>query len=141
MSGGFEWPTETATIEFGADHKLHGLEIEVRLNVPLDYYFKILGFEELLDGDVREFLPLLHEFAEKCLVSWNLEKAGKPVPATADAFTSLIDLNTGTQILGQWIALIGRVPDPLAPRSASGATSGVKRPRNQRRSSKRKSAS
>lgn len=121
---------ELATVDFAPGHRMHGLEIRVRLRVPVGV---ILG---AVAGDVsRAMKPFL-----KQVESWNLEDAdGNPVPFSLEAFEETFDTGEAGEILAGWVQSVAGLTTPLVePSSASaisanGSSSMVARPRSRGR--------
>ena len=147
MSKGFEMPVRSVTVGFDEGHELHGLEIEFRLNVSTDFYLQVMEFADKINDEnddvtttLRKTREAMVEFGDGCLIGWNLERNGKPVPATGDALAAVMDPYTAAEIMGRWGAAVGRVPDPLVEPSAPTSTSTTPKQRRRRpRSSARSS--
>jgi hypothetical protein len=125
----FQLPERIATLVF-EDGPLLGLELEVRLGVPFDFYFDLteLADRSTTEDGVAALRSLLHRFADVALVGWNLaDRDGKAVPCTPEAFTAHVDPVSGGAMLQRYMSAIGGVPDPLAKQSANGHTSKVRK--------------
>jgi hypothetical protein len=124
----FVLPERIVTLVFDKGPLL-GLELEVRLGVPFDFYFELtdLATKSTEEAGMDSLRTLLRRFAEIALVGWNLEAHGEPVPCTPDAFTANVDPINGGLMLRRYMAAIGGVPGPLAGQSANGHTSKVRK--------------
>lgn len=122
-------PSERSTrprgsISFAEDHEFHGAEIDVWLTAPLKLFLDIssipIGKSLSADEFRAEFAPVLTEFAEHCLIEWNVEdKSGVPVTADGPGLMAQ-DIDFILAILIAWTAEVGRVSAPLV--SASNGT-------------------
>lgn len=122
---GFKMPTRSVTIFF-EDGEYAGLEVELRVNVDMDFYFEALAWEGLTDAD--EIRAYSRRFAEKALVGWNLvDEDGAEVPATPAEFTTRFEPYAIGLVIGKWLEQVGRVAGPLPPASAAAATSAGRR--------------
>lgn len=115
---------------------LGGLAVEVRLNVSIDFYFKMGELAEVIKAeDAEATRELLRYFADGVLESWNFhDRHGNPVPATPDGFLQL-DMLSALMVVTHYRKLIGRVPDPLAGISGNGNTSKAPKVSTSRRRS------
>lgn len=123
---GFEAPGTGTRLDF-AGTKYEGLEVTVD-SVPLGLLTDIMQDYSALtaeDVDLKAAMPvvmrLLGSFGE-VLESWNVEKRGEPVPATAEGLRSL-DLMFVMAVIGAWVTGTAQAPDPLPGSSDSGGTS------------------
>lgn len=135
MPGGFRLPVRSVTLVF-EDGDYLGLEVEVRTNVGMDFYFDTLEWQELKTepAEVREFA---RGWAAEVLVGWNLEDArGKPVPHTPEQFTARFEPYAIGLVIGKWLEAMGTVAAPLSSASAKAPTSAG-RPKRASRSPKR----
>jgi len=125
----FQLPERIVTLVF-KDGPLKGLELEVRLGVPFDFYFDLtdLAAKSSEESGLDALRSLMRRFASEALVAWNLtDRDGKPVPPTADAFIAKVDPVSGGLMLARYLSAIGDVPSPLARASANGRTSRAHR--------------
>jgi len=147
----FQLPERPATLIF-EDGPLQGLEVEVRLAVPFDFYFELSAFMAPEERNGKHKLSIeqqvakaqaslngtrtfMRRFAEMAVIGWNLvDRDGRPVPATPDAFTSHLDPLSFGALLGRYQAAIGGKPGPLRLPSASGRTSKARPASRNRRS-------
>jgi hypothetical protein len=131
---GFKMPDRTATLVF-EDGDLQGLELTVRLNVPLDFYLDLV---ELADSAAKEdglsgARSLMRRFAEVALKEWNLVSLeNQPVPLTPESFTAHIDPINGGAMLRRYLEAVGGTPGPLRNGSNGGATLAKRRVKNRR---------
>mgnify|MGYP000496950975 CR=1 FL=1 len=113
-------------ISFEPGHEFYGAELDVWLDAPTSLYLEITGLMER-DGETAETLKafggLLREFADRCLIDWNIDDdAGNPVPPNGDGLLSQ-DLNFVTEILTAWVKEAGAPSAPLSATSTSSSTS------------------
>ncbi len=123
---GFQFPTTIITIDFPADHELHGLEVKTS-SVPFGTFLELSSLASAGAGDGTEALAavntLVEQFATVALKGWNSD-----VPATADGLRTL-DTRHVLEIIGAWLrAAGGEVPAPLGQPSTGGAPSVVELP-------------
>lgn len=110
----FKLPKKTARLVFDGDYQ--GLEVTVRLNVPIRTYLAIQDM-----SDKNKLLDILQEFARIALVGWNvLDEKDEPVPATVEGLLS-IEPGMVTRIVAEWSAAVVKPPAPLAEPSADGS--------------------
>lgn len=96
-------PQRTAKIEFAEGHKLHGLEMEVELRVPVGV---LLG---ATSGNVSQAIK---PFIQR-VKSWNLtDDDDQPIPVSEEAFGEAFDTEESAALLGAWVEAVG-VPTPL----------------------------
>lgn len=114
---GFEVPRREALMTFeGTD--FDGAEIRCRLDVPLSLYLDIMRSET-----VNQQEEVNRRWAEKVLLSWNLEQDGEPVSADADGFLSLPPSFVNV-IVAKWLESAAGVSGPLGSSSnGTGTTS------------------
>lgn len=124
---GFKIPTRSVTVFF-EDGEYAGLEVELRVNVDMDFYFEALAFEALTDADqIRSYA---RDWAAAVLVGWNLvDDDDQPVPAKPESFTSKFEPYAIGLVIGKWLEQVGRVAGNLPPASAKGATSAGRKRR------------
>jgi hypothetical protein len=143
----FQLPERPATLVF-EDGPLEGLELEVRLAVPFDFYFELSAFQQPSETNGKHKLSMneqlvrahkeleesrhsMHRFAEVALIGWNLvDRDGTPVPCTPQAFSSHVDPQSYGAMLGRYLSAIGGKPGPLRPPSSAGRTSRVPKASN-----------
>lgn len=132
----FRMPERPATLVF-SEGPLAGLELEVRLAVPFDFYFEMTSLMDAPNDDeaLASMRTLLSRFAEVGLSSWNLTDDAGPVPCTPEAFMAHVDPLSGGLMLRRYMAAIGQLSPPLAAPSANGRTSKARRVSKSRRSS------
>lgn len=123
---GFEFPTATITIDFPADHELHGLEVKAA-SVPFGTFLELSSLAGAADGQGVEAIAsmnrLVEQFATVAFKGWNAD-----VPATVDGLRSL-DTRHVLEIIGSWLrAAGGEVPAPLGQPSLDGEPSVVELP-------------
>lgn len=116
---GFTQPKRTATFTFaGTDYE--GAEIHVTLDTDIGTF---LDLDNMEGSD--SFLHLMAIFAERWLVSWNLEDdAGQPIPSDAEGMKKLQPGLFGL-LLGAWRDAVAGIPAPLARPSSNGVASPV----------------
>ena len=132
----YQRPVRTMEIGFDDGTDLAGLELTLLQNPDMRTYYDILGMlfraedEEKPSVNATAVMSVADEamarartFAEKCLLGWNLEVDGKPVPSTPDEFTAHLDATQVMLVMVKWVTHVGRVAAPLAPPSESGSTS------------------
>jgi len=129
MTKGFTVPERTATLVLD-EPPYQGAEIEVSLTVGLGTYLGIMRWSAMhstVDQRDAEAVAVAMEqavrlFGENALLGWNLERAGRPIPATPDGMLSLgVDLMS--QIISTWLGAIAG-GDPLASRSGKQGSMG-----------------
>ena len=112
---GFEPEATQYELKF-EDSKLHGLEVTIEsLSVG-----ELLEMQELFEqvsgsNGVAATRKLLNGFADS-LVSWNLTRKGKPVPANLEGVASQ-KFDLILKIVQAWMGAIADVPDPSDPSS------------------------
>lgn len=124
----FELAERTVLFAF-EDGPLQGLEATFRVSLSLDEFFELNDLMEAATAKkagMADLRSLIHRTAELGLRSWNLTRDGTPVPATADAFTSELDLGSATQLVRRYLGGIGAIADPFGQASRNGSTSGRK---------------
>jgi len=125
----YQVPARTVLFSF-EDGDLKGLEAVFRLNISLDAYFDLLTLAGVA-GDRKAGLEavrnLIRQVAEIGLVSWNLTDGGKPVPATAEAFTAHLPSASAARLVNRYLSEIGALSGPLVSPSANGAPSAKRR--------------
>lgn len=124
---GFRMPVRSVTVFF-EDGEYAGLEVELRVNVDLDFYFWALAWEDMKSADeIRDFA---RRWAATALVGWNLvDGGGTPVPATPEAFTGQFEPYAIGLVIGKWLEQVGRVTGPFSSASGGAATSGGRKRR------------
>lgn len=132
---GYTPPVRTATLVF-EDGDLKGLELEARLNVPFTTLWALIDavsadVKKRTIPEVREVLTL---FAEQCLIGWNLEQDGKPVPCTPEALLATFDPASAGAMLYRYIGAVGDLGAPLPRRRSGGRTSANARAKRRPRS-------
>lgn len=125
-------PSSIRTLLFdpsdASNEEYRGLKVQARMKIPMHVYFQAAAPVEATDPDYWEKVERRHrDFAGSALVSWNAvypeghEKAGEPIPATADGFMEL-DIDMAVAIRNAWFFTL-RTPegvmDPLASKSPS----------------------
>lgn len=96
---GFEVSGDEAVLEFAKDHRLHGAEVRVSLDVSIEDIlamqerFETAGEteddEDLTDeqkiarskSQTQRFRAVFTDFGDDVLLDWNFTKKGNPVPA------------------------------------------------------------
>ena len=115
-------------LTFDEGHEFHGAEIDVWLSgVPISLYLELSGMMGRgVSGEeaVAVFGPLLREFADSCLISWNLGDNGEPVPANGEGLLRQ-EADLVIAILTGWMKAAGEPGTPLAETSSGGSTSGA----------------
>ena len=110
---GFRIPERTARLVFDGDYQ--GLEVVVRLNIPLGVFLHIQDL--ITKGETGETLKA---FADVALLAWNMEDdGGQPIPAHAEGILR-VDMDMATRIITEWHKVMVNPPDPLAVKSADG---------------------
>ena len=96
---GFVVPVRTAEITFeGTDYD--GAVIECLLDLPLDWFFEVQRAGT--GGDSEENEKMVTEWADKCLIAWNLtEEDGTPIPCDRAHFMAQPTAFT-TTIVQEW---------------------------------------
>lgn len=131
---GYQRPVREMEVVFESGD-LAGLELTLLQNPDMRTYYDMLGmlFAASDDEDDEKPTNVLENatkamerarlFAERCLLRWNLERDGEPVPPTPDEFTAHLEASQVLLVMLKWITNVGRVAAPLAPESESGNTS------------------
>ena len=113
---GFKLPIRTARLVFDGDYQ--GLEVKVRLNIPLKTY---LAIQDLLAEN--KLLELIQEFARSALLEWNVEAIdGKILPATPEGMLE-VDPAMAARIVQEWQAAIVNPPAPFVAPPKNGGMS------------------
>ena len=107
---GFEVPQNTLRLKF-TDPSYNGLEVVCRA-VPLGELRETAALanvdpKNITDEDQARVDRLIGSFAD-ALVSWNLTRKGRKVPATRKGVDSL-DLIFLMQLIGAWLAGLGEL--------------------------------
>lgn len=105
-----------ADSEYGNPEEGDPLEVVVR-SATIGELVEITQLAEAADNksiseQVAAFDTILRAFADH-LVSWNIERAGVPVPATLEGLRSLEDVKLASVLIEQWQKAIGGVAPPL----------------------------
>lgn len=109
-------PKRTALMKFTGD--LEGMEIEVRLDVPVGLFLDIQSMVE--EGKA---VQIFQRFAGDVLIAWNLEdETGQPVPATVAGMLSL-PLAQANIIIQKWAEVVQGLSNPLGGASLNGGQS------------------
>ena len=116
---GFQLEDKTLLVRFKDPYE--GLEVELRLNVPLGIYFDIAAAAE--SQRVEEAMGL---FSTHCLIAWNLEDGkGKPVPATPEGFRLHATLDLARILIERWVDVSKGEEAPLGEGSQNGVPVGA----------------
>lgn len=107
------------------DPQFEGLEITTR-STSMDGLMGIAGLADMVDGkftasDLAELRPLFERFVS-CVVEWNLEDDGVPVPVTTEALLEQ-DTDFVMATVMAWTEAITGVPAPLGETSNGGGQS------------------
>lgn len=109
------------------DGKLSGLEVRAAAPTLGDTLklAPLAKFEHQQVGpeDLPTVMPAFEVFAAS-LIDWNLERRGKPVPATYDGLLQL-DPSLAMLLIDAWMRAFVHVATPLAMPSSGGGTSAV----------------
>lgn len=116
MDKKFRLQPRTALLQFEGHYE--GAEIRVRLNVPLETWFRVQAFLEEAKTDAEKAIGLLAEL----LVSWNLQdEQGNDLPANREGIGQMYpDLLLLTLV--QWYQAASEPSGPLASASVNGST-------------------
>lgn len=115
---GYKVPRRQALIRFeGTDYD--GAEITCVLDVDLDIFFTV---SRAAGGDVGAIEAALRAFAQRSLLSWNIEDDdGTPIVASEAAFMALPPA-MGLLIITRWLEAAA-TPGPLSATAPSGGGS------------------
>ena len=112
MSQGFD-PYSIGLLDF-AGTRYKGAEISVNLDVPMGDYLNFSGLTLLADEAAW--------FVEHALFSWNLERRGNAIPATAEGMAQL-SIPFQRLIIGGWVKAAAEPSVFLAETSNAGDSS------------------
>jgi len=102
----YELPEQHAEITWEDGSDLHGLEVTLSLDAPVDLLFRLQDWESITAKEQRE---LMLEFGDSVLVTWNLTYRGNSVPATgAGMLSQPMRLMVGIMI--KWAETVNAVP-------------------------------
>ena len=109
-----------AVLKFDADTPLSGAEVTTALDVPIRQFLSLQRRFEDKEGNASDRSEALFAaFADAALVSWNIEDADGPIPATAEGIMNL-PFEHANALIDAWLgAVVGG-----SPNSASGSKSG-----------------
>lgn len=96
---GYEFPDETFPLIF-VDGKFAGLKV-ICTTGSIAQYFAIEDLPPMAE-DFRGYIEGLSKAFVESLVSWNLKRRGKPVPATLDGLLSCHPLLV-TTVVNTWL--------------------------------------
>lgn len=121
---GFEAKKKTFKLVF-ADPEMAGLEVRAK-SPAMDVFVGLTKLADLDTGtvsikDMPQIESLFEHFAD-CLISWNLEEDGVPVPTTKEGLYSQ-DLDFILEIIKAWVDAVASVPSPLGKPSGDGTQS------------------
>ena len=103
-----------AHINFAEGHRLHGIEMDVKLRVPVGAIMAAMGGD--ISGALQPFV--------KRIISWNLEDDdGNPVPISLKSFGENFDMQESQDLVGAWAEAVAQPSGPLDGASKSGSTS------------------
>lgn len=124
IADSFEAPQTVAELVFEED-KYKNLRIEVRLGT-LDEMFEFdraaTAINAAKDVDaVEKAFRYRNDLLVRMLVSWNLTRAGEPIPITVDEIGRL-EAAFVTRMIGAWRSTLLGVPAPLDKPSKPGET-------------------
>lgn len=118
---GYQVPVRTATLVF-EDGDLKGLELEARLNLPFSTLYQLIDAVSGKRRSVAEVREVLTLFATECLIGWNLERDGQPVPCTPQNLLDTFDPASAGAMLNRYIGAVGEIGAPLPRPSVAGRT-------------------
>ena len=114
---GFDVAETIARLEFDEDSVMSGARVRVSLAMSVrDFIALQRTVAGLTSGDgmtpeaIEQWEGVYRLFADNSLKSWDLERDGEPIPATADGFLSL-PFPAANAIFGAWMGALGR-PNP-----------------------------
>ena len=113
MDEKYDLKTETATLVFDAGTGYAGLKAETTLDIPAD---DVLEFSKIADLKGWESKPLLRDFGDRVLLSWNLTREGQDVPATGDGMMST-PIKLVMALVKAWVGAAMGSDDPLVEES------------------------
>jgi hypothetical protein len=94
----------TAHLTFEEGHVLHGLEVDVKLRVPVAV---------MLGASAGNFAQAIEPIIGR-ITGWNLEdEKGEPVPVSRDAFAEHFDSEEATSLIRAWVEAATQAPAPL----------------------------
>jgi hypothetical protein len=112
---GFTLQRREISLLFASDTDLAGLEIIAKLDVPLSLFLEFQSYvsdNSLGDTDTTGIKDAFSLFAEKILISWNLEDDnGADIEPTVEQFFELPP-RVATRIIEEWSSQVSE-PDPL----------------------------
>jgi hypothetical protein len=115
---GFEPPSSGQKLDFSAT-AYEGLEVTMDA-VSLETLLDIQDLAEQI-GEAGNARKLFRAFAD-CLESWNVTRAGEPVPATYEGVIAQ-DAGFVLALVAAWQQGLAQAPPPLPGTSSSGGTS------------------
>lgn len=110
--GTFELPEKHAQVLWADGSELDGFEATLSLDAPIDLLLRMADYESLSAAEQRE---LMLAFGDSVLVSWNLTRKGKAVPATGAGMLSH-PARLMVAIMKRWREVVAA--DPLGERSS-----------------------
>lgn len=108
-------------LTFEADDEFRGFEVRMR-RPSIEV---LIGIDKARSNDDLSMGRKLEHFMSalaSCLISWNLESEGVPVPATLGSLRQQDD-GLVMAMLNGWIGKVSKASPPLAESSPSGAPS------------------
>ena len=111
-------PERTATFVF-EDGDYNGIEVKVRLSVPMGLY---LDIQDMIVAEKP--IESYKVFADAALVEWNLDDDQGEIPANGEGMMR-IEPRLATEIITRWTEAAASAPGPLPEPSANGDTSAV----------------
>jgi hypothetical protein len=118
---GYQAKRKTFLLKF-TDPEMEGLEVKVR-STSMGNILRMAELDNvnplrMSKADI-EMIKEVFAILESCIISWNLEEDGVPVPKTVDGFLSQ-DAEFIFTILKSWTKAMTAVEAPLGPQSQSG---------------------
>ena len=112
----FRPEVRSATLEFEGDYA--GMEVQVRLNVPIQTFIDIRD----LSLDTTRSWDLFDLFARDVLIAWNcVDIQGRDLPTDSSGMRAL-DVQQGAVIISGFLEAITQIPLAPPPQSRNGNT-------------------
>lgn len=117
----FELPEQLADVTFEEGHELHGLQMTLSLDTPLEFLLEAKRVN-LAAADIDDAGEFFRRFGDVALVDWNLKIRGRAVEANGEGLRQL-PARVIWQVFQRWMEVVTEVPAPLVEPSPSTSTS------------------
>lgn len=127
---GFEIGGDTVVLEFEEGTALAGAIVRCRMDIPIVQVLQLRdGILSSADSEQAEATYRL--FGGEVLSSWDLERDGTPIPATAEGMLS-IPIAIGRELLTEWLLTAMGLRGNSSAASTNGSTPKAARLRTPR---------